>query len=116
MDLTRISDPRYIEELRNAQIKQANDPEFVAGRLEILEELARQWGAGDLSRPEGLVPERVSTDEFVAVALAVHREREFEHPVAQFVLIAPWLQAWVLRKWKMEKYIGKRLGITDSTR
>lgn len=111
MDLNRIGDPAYIAELKAAQLAKSSDHQYIDARLALLEDLATAWKADDLQRPYGLSPPNVSTNEYIAIALATHRESEFKQPVAQFLMLEPWLQAWVLRKWRLERYIGLRVGL-----
>ena len=102
MDLNRIGDPKYMAELRAETMSREADPQFITGRIELMEELMRQWGIGDAPRPAGL--KSLSINEFVAVALALNRKNEFQSPVGQFLCLQPRLQAWVLRQLKIDKY------------
>ena len=111
MDLNRIGDPKYMAELRAETMAREADPQFISGRIEVMEELMRQWGTGDAPRPAGL--NSLSINEFVAVALALNRKNEFQNPAGQFFSLQPWLQAWVLRQLKLEKYSGGRIEAAD---
>lgn len=110
MDLNRIGDQNYISELRTEMNEQEADLQYLSGRINLMERLASEWGEEDVPRPSGLSD--LSVNEFVAIALALNRN-EFKNPTGQFLSIRPWQQAWVLRQWKMEKYIGRRIGVTD---
>ena len=113
MDLTRIGDPKYIAEMVAAQRSRGADAQYVAGRIEVLEQLAKEWSAVALRNPAAQEPPNISINESVAIKLALHREGEFKQPVAQFIALEPWQQAWVLRKWRMESYIGRKLGVAE---
>jgi len=84
-----------------------NDPAYIASREAILGELAEAWRPRSASRPAGL--QKVSINELIAVALAIGRDNEVEHPLRQFAVLQPWLQEWVIRKWRAlgyDKWIG----------
>jgi len=107
MDLNRIGDRKYMAELRAETMSHETDPQFITGCIEVMEKLMRQWGIEDVPRPAGL--NNLSTNEFVAVALALNRKNEFQSPAGQFLCLQPWLQAWVLRQLKIEKYSDGRI-------
>lgn len=111
MDLNRIGDPKYTAELRAEMMAREADLQFITGRIEVMEKLMRQWGTGDALRPAGL--SSLSINEFVAVALALNRENEFQNPAGQFFLLQPWLQVWVMRQLKLEKYGNNEIDATD---
>ena len=98
-------------ELRTETMAREADPQFITCRIEVMEKLMRQWGTEDASRPAEL--NSLSINEFVAVALALNRKNEFQNPAGQFFSLQPWLQAWVLRQLKLEKYSDGRMEVTD---
>ena len=112
MDLNRIGDQNYMAELKTAYLAQESDMQYVSERVAVLKKLADKWGAGDSPQPPEFDDAGISANEFVAIALAVHREYQFGQPTAQFLMLRPWQQAWVLQMWKLEKYIGCRIGVS----
>lgn len=88
-----------------ARAEQA-DPNFAGEHLRVLDALVYQWGTGDSPRPAGAQPGNISINEWAALAIATQHDREFRQPVAQFLSIPPWLQAWVLKRLRMENHIG----------
>ena len=111
MDLNRIGDQNYMAELKAAHLARESDLQYVAERAAVLKKLADKWGPGDSPRPPEFDDAGITANEFVAIALAVHREHQFRQPTAQFLSLRPWQQAWVLQMWKLEKYIGYRIGV-----
>ena len=86
------------------------DPAFIAARVALLDQLADEWGtADDVPRPAGVG--KVTVNEWAALCIATQRDYAFQQPVAQFVLIQPWLQQWVLHRLRLSQYIGRTLGL-----
>jgi hypothetical protein len=104
MDLARLSDPKYIAELSAAAKSRGADSQYTYERLSLLDRLASEWGPGHSPRPDSLLTSSITVDEFVAIALAVKRVHEFNQPVAQFNVMQPWLQSWVLQRLNLEQY------------
>lgn len=113
MDLSRLTDSQYMADQAKQHRAMVEDPVWLTQRYLLLDRLATEWGTTCPTRPKSFDAQPMSTDEFVAIALALHRDSEYSRPSAQFVLLQPWLQFWVLKKWRMEKYIGRRLGVSE---
>lgn len=106
--VARLFDPVRIEEERRRQ----SDPNFIAERIAFLDRVAAAWGPGT-EAPVELQPPHMSVNEALAVTMATGRQHEIKRPIEQFIEVQPWLQGWVLKKWKMADYIGRRLGMAE---
>jgi hypothetical protein len=117
MDITRLGDKKYMAEIAAANKKKHADPEYISQRTVYLESLLPLIDEQIRMTASWQMPQDISPNESVAICLALNNKEvfsaAFSNPVAQFLTVQPWLQAWILRKWRMEKYIGQRVGFIE---
>jgi hypothetical protein len=110
MDLTRLGDKKYIAELA-AESKRVNaDPIYIGERTNYLDSLLPVIGKQLRETASWQMPQGININESVAICLALNIKEAFQNHTAQFLSVPPWLQAWVLKKWRMENFIGQRIG------
>ena len=113
MDLTRLSDKQYINEI-TAENKMKNvDQVFILERTNYLENLVLVIGKQLRDTDSWQMPHDITINESVALCLVLNIREAFQNPTAQFLSVQPWLQAWILKKWRMEQYIGQRVGLIE---
>lgn len=113
MDLTRLGDKNYIAEIASANAKRNADPLYIAERAVYLESLLPVIAEQIRVTSSWQMPDGISMNESVAICLVLGIKEAFQNPVAQFLSVPPWLQAWMLKKWRMEKCIGQRIGLIE---
>ena len=113
MDLIRLNDKKYMAEIAAENRKKNADPVFIAERTIYLESLLPVIGKQLRETASWQMPKDITTNESVALCLVLNISEAFPNPVAQFLLVQPWLQAWMLKKWRMEQYIGQRVGLIE---
>ncbi len=110
MDITRLGDKKYMAEIAAANKKKNADPEYISERTDYLESLLPLIAEQIRKTSSWQMPEGTTPNESVAICLVLGIKEVFQNPVAQFLSVQPWLQAWMLKKWRMEKCIGQRIG------
>lgn len=110
MNLTRLNDKEYMANIVAENRKRNADPLLIAERTIYLESLLPVIRKQLQETASWQMPEDITINESVAICLVLNIREAFQNPVAQFLLVQPWLQAWILKKWRMEKYIGQRVG------
>lgn len=117
MDITRLGDKNYMAEIAAANKKKNSDPEYISERTAYLESLLPLIAEQIRKTASWQMPQDISPNESVAIILALNNNEvfsaAFSNPVAQFLAVPHWLQAWILNKWRMEKYIGQRVGFIE---
>lgn len=82
-------------------------PTSHAGLLERLAAIANDWRVAD-AEPESAGA--LSSGEYVAVCLAAGRPAVLKEPVAAFLRLDGWLQAWVLQQRGLSAHVGDVVG------
>lgn len=113
MDLTRLGDKNYMAEIAAASAKRDMDPLYIAERTAYLESLLPVIAEQIRKTSSWQMPHDISLNESVAICLVLSIKEAFQNPVAQFLSVQPWLQAWMLKKWRMHKCIGQRVGLIE---
>lgn len=112
MDLTRLGDKEYMKELATEDKRRNADPIYITQRTVYLETLFTVIGKQLRETAGWQMPQDISPNESVALCLAHNIKEVFQNPTAQFLSVQPWLQAWILKRWRMEHFLGQRIGIT----
>ena len=113
MDLTRLTDKTYMTNIM-AKSKQRNaDPVFISERTTYLESLLPVISKQLRETASWKMPGDITINESVALCLALNIKEAFPNHTAQFLSVQPWLQAWILKRWRMEQFIGQRVGIIE---
>lgn len=113
MDWTRLGDKSYIAEVSADNARREADPLYIAERTAYLESLLPVIAEQIRKTSSWQMPQDISPNESVAICLALSIKEAFQNPVAQFLSVQPWLQVWMLKKWRMEKCIGQRVGLIE---
>lgn len=82
-------------------------PTSHAGLLERLAAIADDWRVAD-AEPESAGA--LSSGEYVAVCLAAGRPAVLKEPLAAFLRLDGWLQAWVLQQRGLSAHVGDVIG------
>ena len=110
MDLARLSDKQYVTEIAAENKRKNADPIFITGRTIYLESLLPVIGKQLRETASWQMPQDITINESLALCLVLNIREAFQNPTAQFLSVQPWLQAWILKKWRMEQFIGQRVG------
>ena len=113
MDLTRLTDTVYMAEVREADRRKNADPLYIAERTVYLESLLPVISKQLRETSSWQMPKDISINESVAICLILDIRDAFPNPVSQFLSVQPWLQAWMLKKWRMTSYVGQRVGVVE---
>jgi hypothetical protein len=109
MDLTRLGDKKYLSEMAAESKKRNADPIYVGERTNYLESLLPVIGKQLRDTATWQMPQDINLNESVAICLALNIREAFTNHTAQFLSVQP----WVLKKWRMEHFIGQRIGSID---
>lgn len=110
MDLTRLGDKKYMADIAEETKKRNADPIYIGERTNYLESLLPVISKQLRETASWKMPGDININESVAICLALNISEAFPNHTAQFLSVQPWLQAWVLKKWRMEQFIGQRIG------
>jgi hypothetical protein len=113
MDLTRLGDKNYTVEIAAASAKRDADTSNITERTAYLESLLPVIAEQIRKTSSWQMPQDITINESVAICLVLGIKDAFKNPVAQFLSVQPWQQAWMLKKWQMEKCNGQRIGLID---
>lgn len=113
MDFSWIGNKKKTADMALDIQKRNADPIYISERtiyldslLPVIEKQLRETASWQM-------PQGITANESVAVCLALNITEAFSNHTVQFLLVSPWLQAWVLKKWRMERFIGQRIGFTE---